>query len=310
MTSLECPVVPAGTAFSLTPATTASVDSSGAISFTPEVHRFCGHCRELCLLCACEGDSSAGRDCIFCNLPPPRADSDAKSCPDTGAVSTAHMQQVLVRWASLVEACKPLSFDPHMFLQGEGERLVDILSNQGARLLSMVENFIAQLSSSEQLPTLINALGFFPKQDKYPVLRGNPEQWTADLTHEARAAAEAYICGDWACITRLGLLLLNCAFIESDPQEFSPEDAGLQHLYQGLKLLMKLYSDAFSDTGVRYALEMERTASRAEKQFRERRASITGKEEAPLPSARPTPTNNAGYSDGQDRSPVMCKPCK
>ena len=133
---------------------------------------------------------------------------------------------------------------------------------------------------------------------------------THSLDHLCNAAAEAYISGDWACITRLGLLLLNSAFIESDPVHYSPSDEGLQHLYQGLKLLVKLYTDAFSETGVRYALDMERTASLSEKQFRERRATITGKEEPPLPiSTTPHPSSSTGESESDTVPPLLCKPC-
>lgn len=124
-------------------------------------------------------------------------------------------------------------------------------------------------------------VGFFPQQDQYPLLRGDPEQWCADLAHETRAgeksrpgasiaitisfnvnlsalffhvhtcpaAAEAFLGGDWACITRLGLMLLNSAFLASDPEQFPPEDPSLQRLYQPLKLLVKIASNAFSETG-------------------------------------------------------------
>lgn len=119
------------------------------------MHRFCGHCRELCLLCSCEGDPSAGRDCIFCNLPPPGAGSDKVEA----AADSKTLQHLLLRWASLVAACKPLRLDAHQFLQAEGERVVGTLIAERPRLLTMVEQFIAAMSTSDQLPVLINALG-------------------------------------------------------------------------------------------------------------------------------------------------------
>lgn len=140
----------------------------GAITFTAAVHCFCGHCRELLLLCACEGDPSAGRDSIYCNLPPPlprlsQQQGKTKRQTETEVKSETDIQQqkhFLMRWASLVAVCKPLlSFDVHLFLRSEGEQLVHTLQTQGGRLTAMVELFIPSISSSEQLPMLINALG-------------------------------------------------------------------------------------------------------------------------------------------------------
>lgn len=138
---------------------------SGALTFDANVHRFCGHCRELCLLCSCEGDASAGRDCIFCNLPPPpsqitstqtHTDTSKNADLEPGPEKHAHL---LLRWASLVHASQALQLDANLFLQREGEGLVAILRSEGHRLLSMVEQLIVTLPTLEQLPVLVNALG-------------------------------------------------------------------------------------------------------------------------------------------------------
>ena len=109
-------------------------------------------------MCACEGDKSAGRDHIYCNLPPPSLQTDTGT--DTGTGTPAQQQHLLMRWASLVAVCKPLlSFDAHLFLQREGTGLVATLQTQGPRLTVMLEQFLSSLPSSPQLPMLTNALG-------------------------------------------------------------------------------------------------------------------------------------------------------
>jgi hypothetical protein len=126
------------------------------------------------------------------------------------------------------------------------------------------------------------------------------------------AAAEAYLSGDWACVTRLGLLLLNSVFLCSPPALCPPQDPALQLLYQGLKLLMQVAEDAFSSAGVRYCLDMERSLSVAETQFRERRAATSGHCEPPLPCEQPAVvTGSGGGGDGLPPAPppLLCKPC-
>lgn len=265
MSSLECPVVPAGTGFSLTPAKKATVTDSGALEFTADVHAYCGHCLELSLLCNCCGENKERKDAVFCCLPPPELNQET---------STERLTHLLSRWASLVENNKAMKLDSSKFVECEGPKLVATLSEGRKRMEELVDSYIPVIPKSTQFSSFVNALGFFPQQVEYPELQGNPQKWIEVLSNEVRTAAIAYCEGDWSCITVLGLLLLNDAFLNSDPKDFPHDEVLLQELYKGLKLLVKLSTDAFSPQAVRYALEMDRTKSIIEKEFRERREMI------------------------------------
>ena len=87
-----------------------------------------------------------------------------------------------------------------------------------------------------------------------PALWRPSSQWR-DRDPEGYAARTGSVGGDWACLTRIGAMIVQNAFQTSDEEKYPMENEHLKAIFAGLSLLLETHARSFSDLGWRLALE-------------------------------------------------------
>jgi len=219
------------------------ISLSGAVDPIVVINsNICGLCGSVNFLCRCTG-IEYGRDYIYVDLPPPSVNSGQR--------------QLIKRWISLI-ACNPATenFAGDQWYSDNIDQLIESMVQRKREFHGMVQDYIVTLSNSVKLSQLARAVIGGPLANINTMLT----QHKVDVvTSEITTSYEIFMCGDWACLTFIGNLLLLNAFQTSNEEKYSRNDPQLRMLLEdGVYLIDSLLSKAYDYPGYHLAMEYDR----------------------------------------------------
>jgi len=212
----------------------------------------CGLCESD--YCGCDRGKSADKfvDYVYVStLPPPP--------------TNASREHLLRRWASLV-VCSPAmaSTDAKQLLEVFIRRVQVAMDRNEATLNEMVNDYIKHIKGDELFDNWLYGMGFVlsPREDIPTVRVIDAASGAAKLGAECRIALAAFLSGDWGCITKLGLNLLQEAIVKSlfpdGHQSLSRFDYSAILLLEAVHVINHIMYHGFTPEGSRLAIEYYR----------------------------------------------------
>ncbi|KNC80313.1 hypothetical protein SARC_07326 [Sphaeroforma arctica JP610] len=203
----------------------------------------CGRCSSYFMACACEMDGH-GIDSVITGAPDPRVD--------------AKPIELLRRWASLMVLIPTLyQFDSKAYVEEDGPALSKALEESGSKVVEMTEAYIKMNHPvTDQIAKMFESW-------KLPLSEA-PKQAVHD---ELRASTRAFIKGDFACVTKIGRVMINNAFQMCDQSKYSMNDLKLQVMFVVLNVLDQVMSIEFTAPYQFLSMEAYRSESVIAKQF-------------------------------------------
>ena len=221
--------------------TPAILRESGAVSFTPQSHCFCGHCNAPFMGCACD-NIPHGNDFNFMYLPEPLPNSTPR--------------MLIRRWVSVVDVHITMrSFHPELWFWDNIDSVLGAIGAAGSTLQAIMEDYAFDLPADPNINNIMKVAGF-PHEPSEP--SNLSDEGVFALCSEARAAAAIFLSGDWCTLTKLQVILLNNAFQNSDPVRYPTQDPSLRRVFDSISILSHLMNQSYSNLGWRLALEYDR----------------------------------------------------
>ena len=216
----------------------------GEVIFTegvpPQSFICCGRCNRHFMVCGCS-DVGHGVDYVFKKLPDPSPNLTR--------------MELMRRFASLVAVVPSMrAFSVMPWLQNEGPGIVAAIDERESQLRQMMDGYVASLPNSDMLAALYaRCIGSQHFTGEASAVRATV------IGIECHTAISTFISGDWAALTRLGVVLINNAFQVSDKSRYRLDDSHLMAIFGGgVEVLLAISEMGFSDHGYMLALECDR----------------------------------------------------
>ena len=144
--------------------------------------------------------------------------------------------------------------DANSWLENEGPRIVASIGVKESQLRQIMDEYIAKLPNDAMLAGLALCVGGQNLHNESTSVQ------VTTIGIEGRAAMSSFISGDWATVTRVGVVLINNSFQASDRTKHRMDDPHLITIFQdGVDMLMTVAQSAYSDSGYMMAFECDRS---------------------------------------------------